>query len=222
MLPTFTEARHSGEFIISELDGHGSRDNVVIAATTQTIVPGAVLGAIDGPQADFTSSSAADASNTGNGTLTLDGTAPVGPGAKDGAYRVVALTATQFVVNDPDGNEIGKVATGATFTGQIKFALAAGGTAFGVGDAFTVTVGLDPIGDRQFVALNPTAADGSQIAAAVAIYAATTDNTNTASISAILRMSELNSQTITWPAGITAVQQAEATVQLKKLGISLR
>jgi hypothetical protein len=222
MLPVFNEARHSGEFILTELNGHGSRDNIVIAATNQTIVPGAVLGAIEVVQADATSSSAADASNTGNGTLTLDATAPVGAAAKDGAYRVVAITATEFTVTNPEGKEIGKVATGATFNGEIKFALAAGGTAFAPGDAFTVTVGLDPVTDRQFVALNPTANDGSQNAAAIAIYAATTDNTNTAEISAILRTAEVNSQIITFPVGITSAQKAEAIVQLRKLGISVR
>jgi len=225
MSTVFNEARHSGEFIISELDGHGSRDNIVIQASTQTIVPGAVLGGID-VVASATSSAAADSGNTGNGTFTLDATAPVGSGAIDGVYRAICIAAATnsgtFAVFDPNGREIGKVVVGATFNNQIKFVIADGATDFVVGDAFSITVGVDPLSGRQYVALNPSGTDGSQIAAAIAIYAATTDNSNTAAISAITRMAEVNSQTITWPAGITAAQKAEAIVQLRKAGISLR
>jgi hypothetical protein len=222
-MQTFNEARHSGEFIISELDGHGSRDNVLIAVS-QTIVPGAILGAAD-VVADVTSSAAADAGNTGNGVFTLDAVAPVGAGAQDGKYRVICIAVAanggEFIVNDPQGVEIGKVAVGATFNNQIKFVIADGATDFVAGDAFTVTVGVD-IAGQQFSALNPAANDGTQNAAAIAIYAATTDNATTVQIAAITRMSEVNAQTLTWPNGITAQQKAEAIVQLRKKGISVR
>lgn len=40
-----TEKAHTGSFIISELDGHGSRDNIVIVSG-QNLVAGTVLGNI--------------------------------------------------------------------------------------------------------------------------------------------------------------------------------
>jgi hypothetical protein len=67
--------------------------------------------------ASTTSSAAADAGNTGNGTITMDVTTPVLAGAKNGVYRavndLVAANSGEFVVYDPDGIEIGRVAVGA-------------------------------------------------------------------------------------------------------------
>lgn len=40
-----TEKTHAGAFLMSELDGHGSRDNITIVSG-QTLVAGAVLGKI--------------------------------------------------------------------------------------------------------------------------------------------------------------------------------
>src|SRR5262245_5985165 len=59
-------------------------------------------------------------------------------------YRVVnelvATNSGEFVVYDPDGIEIGRVAVAATFSNQIKFMIADGSTDFAIGDAFSITV----------------------------------------------------------------------------------
>jgi hypothetical protein len=222
-MTVFNEARHSGEFILSEAEGKRSRDNGVIALS-QTVVPGAVLGATDVP-ANVTSSAAADAGNTGNGAITLDGTAPVGASAQDGKYRAVCIAVATnsgtFAVFDPQGVEIGRVVVGATFNNQIKFVIADGATDFAVGDAFTISVGVE-MADKQYAVLNPTATDGTQIAAAIAIYGVTTDGSNTASIAILTNDAEVMGLTLTWPAGITAVQKATAIMQLRQLGIKVR
>lgn len=218
MLPSFNEARHAGEFIISEADGHRSRDNVTIALN-QTIIAGAILGATE-VVAALTASVVVPAGNTGNGVATLANPA-VSNVAQDGDYILTATDATHFSVQTPDGHEIGPLTVGQAFNKDVKLTIAAGGVAFVAGDSLIVRVGVEP-GDLQYSALNPAANDGTQKAAAVAIYAVTTDGVNTAQIAVIDNDAELNGQCLTWPAGITAPQKAEAMVQLRKLGVKIR
>jgi hypothetical protein len=45
-MTTFTEGRHNGEFIMSELPGNLSRDNVTIVSGAGVLVAGTVLGKI--------------------------------------------------------------------------------------------------------------------------------------------------------------------------------
>ena len=102
--------------MVSEAPGRLSRDRFVVALN-QSLAAGQVIGkaAVAGL---VTSSAAADGSNTGNGVITLDATAPVAAGAKNGIYRVVnelvATNSGEFVVYDPDGIEIGRVAVAAS------------------------------------------------------------------------------------------------------------
>ena len=92
------------------------RETGLSFALNQSLAAGQVVGkaAVVGL---VTSSAAADGSNTGNGVITLDATAPVAAGAKNGIYRVVnelvATNSGEFVVYDPDGIEIGRVAVAA-------------------------------------------------------------------------------------------------------------
>src|ERR1017187_119597 len=127
-----TESKHSGGFMVSEANMRRSRDQFVVALS-QTLVAGQVVGRT-AVVANATSSAAADAGNTGNGVFTIDATAPVGAGAKNGVYRVindlVATNSGEFQVLDPDGIEIGRVAVAATFNNQIKFVIADGATDF--------------------------------------------------------------------------------------------
>ncbi|MGY3588076.1 head decoration protein [Bradyrhizobium sp. USDA 4350] len=222
-MQTFTEARHAGEFILSELDGHGSRDNVVIALN-QTIIAGAVLGAA-AVVAGETSSVIVGAGNTGNGVLTLANPA-TSQAAVDGDYLLTctaaAANAGTFSVQTPDGREIGPMTVAVAFNKEIKFTLADGATDFVVGDSFKIRVGIESPSDYQYAALNPAAADGTQNAAAVAIYAVTTDGTSTAQIAVIDNDAELIGACLTWPAGITAPQKAEAILQLRKQGVKIR
>src|SRR5215475_9629879 len=105
------EPRHAGAFMVSEAPGRLSRDRFVVALN-QSLAAGQVVGKT-AVTSLVTSSAAADGSNTGNGVITMDATAPVAPSAKNGVYRVVnelvATNSGEFVVYDPDGIEIGRV-----------------------------------------------------------------------------------------------------------------
>lgn len=220
---SLTESKHPGGFMVSESEGRRSRDRFVVALS-QTLVAGQVVGKTS-VIAGVTSSVAADAGNTGNGVFTIDGTAPVGAGAKNGVYRVindlVAANSGEFVVFDPDGVEIGRVAVGATFNNQIKFAIADGATDFTIGDAFSVTVGIEE-SDYQVKAFDPTATDGAQRPAGIIWENVTTDGSNLGSCVVIAREAEVRGVDLTWPGGITAAQQADAIRQLEKLHIVVR
>lgn len=219
-----TETKHPGCYLVSEAgDGRRSRD-VFTVALSQTLVPGQVVGKTAVPSL-VTSSVAADAGNTGNGVFTIDATNPVAAGAKDGIYRVVnalvAANSGEFVVYDPDGVEIGRVAVAATFNNQIKFVIADGATDWAIGDAFSVTVGIEE-SDYQMVAYNPTATDGSQRPAGLSFGNVTTDGSNTARAVFTTREAEVRGTDLTWPGGITAAQKAEAIRQLEQLLIVIR
>jgi hypothetical protein len=218
-----TESRHPGGFMVSEAEGRRSRD-VFTVALSQTIVAGQVCGKT-AVIASATSSVAADASNTGNGVFTLDGTTPVLAGAKDGVYRIVndlvASNSGEFIVFDPDGIEIGRVAVGATFSNQIKFAIADGATDFVIGDAFSVTVGLAET-SMQMEALNLSATDGSQRVAGISWGNVTTDGSNLAQGTFIVREAEVRNVDLTYPSGATTAQIAEIVRGLERLGIIVR
>lgn len=219
-----TEKRHPGSFIVSEEGNNHCRDEIKIAEN-QDFEPGTVLGRSALP-ANVTSSSAPDAGNTGNGVLTLDAVAPVKATAKDGKYRVVciepAANAGTFAIFDPAGVQIGFVAAGGAFDGEIKFALADGATDFIVGDAFTITVGIE-VGDYEYKALNLAGVDGEDEAAAIAVYGAKTGAGESAKIAGMVRgPAQVRLSDLTFPAGITAVQKAVVLNELHALGIVAR
>jgi hypothetical protein len=101
---------------------------------------------------------------TGNGVITMDGATPILGGAKLGAYTATCITAAAnggiFRVEDPDGNVLGDVAVGATFTDDIKFVIADGATDFIVSDKFTVTVAA---GSGKYKLSAAASVDGSQV-----------------------------------------------------------
>lgn len=91
-----------------------------------------------------TAIAAAQAGNTGNGTM---GAVTVSAGAKAGVYTLeiieVAANAGTFIVIDPDGVPIGTGNVAAAFSaGGLAFTLADGATDFVAGDGFTITVTL--------------------------------------------------------------------------------
>lgn len=218
-----TESRHPGGFMVSEANVRRSRDTFVVALS-QTIVAGAVCGKT-AVIASATSSVAADAGNSGNGVFTLDVTTPVLAGAKDGIYRVVndlvSANSGEFIVFDPDNIEIGRVAVAATFSNQIKFAIADGSNDFAIGDAFSVTVGISE-GNSQMEALNLSGTDGSQRVAGISWGNITTDSSNLQSGVFITRAAEVRGVDLVWPSGITSAQLAEGIRALEKLGIIVR
>lgn len=136
--------------------------------TGQNLLRGAVLGKITIGAA---TAAAKAGGNTGNGTLTMDATTPIRPGAKVGVYKVrFVATATNngtFVVHDPDGYQIGEIvmAAGAgAFDDDLKFAIADGSTDFAINDGFDITVAA---GSGKYVLSLAAAIDGSQVPDAI-------------------------------------------------------
>lgn len=177
--------------------------------------------------ANVTSSVAIDAGNTGNGVFTIDATTPVLSDAKNGVYRVVCIEPVTnlgtFAVIDPKGVEIGRAIVGATFSNQIKFAIADGATDFVAGDAFSVTVGIEDPTDYDYKAFDTTATDGCQRAAAVLFDAVVTDGSTRKRGVVMRRSCELRASDLVWPSSnLTAAQKAQAIQDLNDLGIILR
>lgn len=133
---------------------------------TQPIVlaAGAMLprGTVLGQQTSFSVTSAAG-TNTGTGTV---GSLSAINLAQLGAYSLVATAPTVFSVTDPEGNALNPATVGTAYLDEIGFTIAAGGTAFVVGDSFAVTV-VDSIGN--FITSVKTATDGSQVPSAILV-----------------------------------------------------
>jgi len=218
-MPVFTEARHAGEFILSEANGKRSRENVTIAAE-QDIAPGTLL-ALLAQEGGLRIDAEADSGNTGDGTLDMADPA-VSAKVKHGTYTVIFTGATAFKVEAPDGKEIGTGTTGTAFNKDVKFEITAGTTPFAADDKFYIHVIAENPADYLAVAFDPTASDGSEKAAAVAIYPATTGSGETVKIAALVRDAEVNGHCLTWPSGITAGQKEAAIADLAAAGIIVR
>lgn len=163
-----TEGNYLGDLVRWEMENYYSRTTGTIKSGAGVLKIGTVLGKI---LLGAATSAAKAGGNTGTGTLTMDATHPVRNGAKAGVYTVrFTVAATNngtFVVEDPDGNQIGAVvmAGGAgAFDDDIKFAIADGGTDFAVGDGFDITVAA---GSFKYVKAAYGAEDGTQNGAAI-------------------------------------------------------
>jgi hypothetical protein len=99
--------------------------------------------------------------------------------------------------------------------------IADGSTDFAIGDAFSITVGIEET-DYQIAAYNPAGTDGSQRVAGILWEGVTTDGTNLGAGVVIVRAAEVRGVDLVFLAGITAVQKADAIRQLEKLGIIAR
>lgn len=211
------ENRHDGGFLVSEARGHRSRDPVTFSGAVRHL-PGEVIAKKAGGVAAVT----AKAGNTGNGAFTLDATTPVLPNAKVGVYAVrctaAAANSGTFRVFDPNGDAVGDIVVGQAFSDQIKFVVADGAADFVVGDEFDVDVSAL---SQSFVPLNPTATDGTQVAAGLAFgtYDATLGDVPGL---AVVRDAEVNGGELIWPAGISVAQMATAQGQLAARGVITR
>lgn len=220
-MTTFSENPRAAEFIVSEANGTLSREAGVLAEGNVGKA-GQVLGFIP----SGTSASAAKAGgNTGAGTLTLDATTPILPGAKEGVYTVRCITAASgngtFRVRDPDGDVLGDVvmAAGAgAFADQIKFALADGDPDFAVGDGFDITISALT---GKYANLDVAETDGSQVATAI-LYAPVDATDADMECVVFARNGEVNEHLLTWPAGISAANKAIAKSRLAARGIICR
>lgn len=212
VIPTVTplsEQWHDGGFLISEGNGHQSRDTVSLTGGVM-VLAGTVLGA---QTVGTTAAAVALGSNTGNGTFSaITIAAPVQPGI----YAIEFADATHFVVADPGGVEVSHGMTGSAFNaGGLGFTITAGATAFMPGDSFTVTIAGST---GKFAPLTLTAANGSQNVAGILFGARDTTNADKNAV-AVTRLAEVNASELIWPVGATALQMATGTAQLKALGI---
>lgn len=218
-----TEARRPGACILSEAERSRSRDNVTLAAS-QTVLANGLLGKVGAV-------GAADAAvgatvGAGDGVLTL-ANPKTGAGVKAGVYKVIfvepATNAGAFVVEDPDGIVVGNGTVGVAFTGVVKFTVADGGTDFAAGAYIPITVTVAAPADAgQYKAWDPDATDGSQVPAAVSIYAVTTGAGETRKIAVINTDAQLIDGNIAWPEGLAPDQKTAAIAALRDLGIKVR
>ncbi len=213
-----TEGRYAAEFLVSEASGNRSR-------ATGTLLAGAayVAGSVLGQVTIASTATVTPGTNTGGGTLTMDATTPILPGAKVGSYVVTCIGAASnsgtFRVEDPDGNVLGDVAVGATFADDIKFVIADVGTDFIVGDKFTVAVAT---GSGKWRLYNPANTDGSQVPRAVLFD--NVDATAADQRAALIRRdAEVNGHILTWFTGATDNQKAAGAALLESAaGIIVR
>lgn len=219
MSKVFHQTAAAAAFILSEANGHRSREGVTIGPE-QEFEAGTVL-ALMAQAGGVTTSVVPGAGNTGDGTLAMADPA-VSSKAKNGTYRVTATGATSFSVEDPNGVNIGTATAGSAFNKEIKFTITAGGTAFVAGDVIEIVVGVETPGDYHAVAYDPNGSDGSEKASAIAIYPAKTGEDETVAIAAIFRDAEVNTNCIAWPEGITVEKKAAAIADLAAVGILVR
>lgn len=210
MAQSFAFGPRAADFILSEAQGHRSRENAVLLSG-ESVVAGQVLGAVE----VGTGASAAQAGNTGNGVM---GAITVGAGAKAGVYHLEiiepAANAGTFYLEDPDGVEVGTGNVAVAFSaGGIGFTLADGGTDFVAGDGFNITVAAGSGKYRKFATANT---DGSQHPHVVSLYAYTASADMPIAI--IARDAEVNLKALTYPAG----QDAAVIAGLLERGIIAR
>lgn len=219
-MTVLTEGRHAGEFLVSEAEGTRSREQIVIGSGAD-LVPGTVLGRVT--VGAFSAIAAAVAGNTvGSGALTLADPA-TGTGVKAGVYRITCIepasNAGKFLVEDPDGINIGVATVAVAFDGVIKFTIA-DATDFVSGDAFTVTVSM-AAASGKYKALDTSATSGLQTAAGILWDHADASGADARGV-AIVRDAEVNADELTWPDGISGGNKTAAIAVLAAAGIILR
>jgi len=160
-----------------------------------------------------TATPAAVAGNTGDGTI---GTVTIGAGAKAGVYKVTcvepAMDAGEFIVEDPDGVNVGVATVASEFTGGgLTFTVADGATDFASGDAFTITIAA---GSGKYKEYNPANTDGSESAVAVLLDAVDATGADKDGV-AIARDAEVKSGALEWFSGATSNQKTTGEGELK-------
>jgi head decoration protein D len=217
-MPSLSEGKYAGEFILSESKGGRSRDNIVVLSG-ENLKAGHVVGRR--LVAPTFGAAAALGTNTGNGVF---GAVTMGTnlGARRGVYRVVitepAANAGIFEVFGPDGQLVGDGAVAALFDNEIQFTLADGATDFVSGDAFTIVVSA---GTYKYKEYDVADADGGQRPIGV-LY----DNVDASAADKagvlIARDAEIRAADLTWFAGATQAQKDIALDALAALGIIAR
>jgi hypothetical protein len=158
----------------------------------------------------------ANAGNTGNGTCSA---VTAKAGCQAGTYSGEFIAATKFVLYDPFGKFVAEGVTGTAFSNQIGFTITAGGTAFAVGDGFTIAV---QAGNGYVTPVNATAVDGSAVAMGVVMRPASVPAAASAPVVVVERQAVVLADGLIWPTGATNTQIAAWTAQLVAAGIIAR
>ncbi len=214
-MAALTESQHAEDFIVSEAQGSYSRDAVTVLSG-QTLKAGHVVGKV----ALGAGSSAAKAGNTGDGAM---GAITVGAGAKVGAYKLTiiepASDAGQFIVEDPDGVNVGSGTVAVAFTGGgISFTLADGSVNFISGDQFTITVAA---GRGTVKEGNPATTDGSAVVAGVLCSAVDASAADKPGVM-LVRVAEVNGAELYWFSGASGGNKTTGKAGLATLGVVAR
>lgn len=217
---TVSEENRASDWLKWEEDQRHSRDDALVLLG-QKLVSGAVMGkSLVGAVGTAT----AFGGNTGNGVM---GAITVTGGARQGTYKLIVIepgaNVGTFEVEDPEGNKIGRGAVAAAFAaGGLAFTLADGATDFISGDGFDIKV---TGGGYKWKEYDPSLTDGAERAAGILLFAvdasATGFNADTKGV-AITRQAIVGDAMLTWKAGTTAQQKADAIIQLTALQIVVR
>lgn len=145
---------------------------------------------------------AAVAGNTGNGAIAGVSTGTNGA-TQPGVYHAIcvgpAANGGEFVVEDPQGVIIGRVAVGVAFDNQVGFTINDGAVDFVAGDEFTITVAA---GSGKYKLAVAAARDGSQ--APCRILAEDCDATAADTDAIVYFTGDFNETQVTFGAGLTA------------------
>ena len=200
----------AGDFLLSEANGSLSRENAILASGNN-LLAGAIVACL-------LAATAAKASGAGDGAISA---VTLGSAAEAGTY-ILTCTATAsnagtFTVQTTSGEYLPNLTAGAAYaSSHINLTVADGAADWGAGAVIHVTVAAD-----GYTELDPTANDGSQIAAGV-LWENTNATDADAACVVIRRLAEVKADGLTWPAGITEGQKSTAIAQLAELGIVLR
>lgn len=213
----YTEPNYPGDVFLVEEEDNFSRETITVLSGTPAMVVGTILGKIT--TSVLATSAAKSGGNTGNGTCVVDVTTPVLTGATPGVYQVRMISATQFVLIGPLGNDLGVGTNGTAFSSRLKFVITAGGTAFIIGDGFDITV---TAGSGKWTKLTLAAVNGSQNAAGVLFTTAVDASSADVKAVAIVREAAVKSGALVYPAGATQTQKDAALAQLAALQFQVR
>lgn len=219
-----TENRHAGGYMVWDpSDGQMTGKQIVLLATAGVCTAGLVLGQIT--KGARTAAGAAGVPAPAGATCTAAPTASLACLTGDHRFECIvggAGTASKWRHTDPNGKFIG-IATGNTaYTGGglSGFTITDTATDPTPGEAFTVTV-TAAAASGKWVPYDPTALDGSQVAAGIqwSEYKDATSADKTAAAT-VRGPCKVNSNELVWGANVTTTQhKTDALAALDALGV---
>lgn len=218
-MTTYSKPITLGDIVKREVDPGAQRETIILAAGKQYAI-GTVLGRRDGSGTAVVSAAVPDTGNTGNGALTLAGT-PADANAIEGSYRVNFASPTRFNVENPRGENIGTGTVGAAFSKQVAFTIAAGGTAFAAGDAFSLAVSF-PANDGICDEWDPSSGGGLERVYGVLLWSVDATSGPVRSVALAHGPAMLADELLVFKTGLSAAQQHDGLAALTAKGLAVR